>query len=273
MSTTDRTLSTTDTDQRTAEPTAGSFNHGTAAVQQQQLPSGESRNGALRAEIELLNAHVALLAAHADAILANPEWHAVRSPITRFGLAYAGDSVLSLGELCQHWSRGALIYGAESEAPVWLYRGGGSPLSGRGACHGADASGVAHCVQGNPLHFGLRMTSRAARNQPDADLSLADVLVALGVSAPSTRFFMKDRVGVPEQSPSATYNPNNRTLNIAGTDIQLDSTPNDMNATGLKLLDGHIVGDDGRVRIYVEGPCPPPRALPLIEQQLRKEDR
>lgn len=272
MSTTNRTPASTGPDQHTAQPIPGSFDHETATVQQQTRTS-EARTGALRAEIELLNAHVALLAARADAVLANPEWYAVRSPITRFGLAYAGESVLSLGELCQHWSRGALIYGAESEAPVWLYRGGGSPLSGRGACHGADAAGVPHCVQGNPLHFGLRMTSRAARNQSDADLSLADVLVALGVYAPSTRFFMKDRVGEPEPSPSATYNPNDRMLNIAGTDLHLDSTPYAMNATGLKLRDGHIVGDDGRVCIYVDGPCPSPRVLPLLEQRLRKEDR
>lgn len=254
-------------------PSSTRLDQQTATAQRQDGPQpAESTIGTLRAEAKLVLTHLPLIAAHADVIKANPEWYAVRSPIIAFSMIYRATANLSLGQLCEHWEKGTLMHHDDSGSPIWIYAGGGSPMSGAGRCRGVDALGVFHCLQGNPLHFGLDTIRFSSGPSGIIERTLADFLVTLGVDVPCTRFFLADKDGQPEQSPSATYNPHDRTLNIDGTDIDLDSLPDDIAVKELRLDDATIYSQYQRVRMFVDGPVPPLRTLPLLEKRVFGSD-
>ena len=195
--------------------------------------------GPLPAEIapqtrQLLARHGALLLSHRERLQSTDGWRGIVLTGLSFGLIYmGGESGIYLLDLLQAWSEGRLQVETD-DGPVWLYAGGGSPLSGAhtmqgfevrtGACgsypgiflptRGRSSAEIAAMVKATrlrserPSHWSLpQLLVQLGIEQPDALLHRAGVLVGRYDFASATLHWRDERVCFPLRAVDAVLSP------------------------------------------------------------------
>lgn len=257
---------------------------------------------AVDADRDLIRAHAQRFVRQVDAICNQPHLAGVRSPAMQLRVLWMGGRALSLGALVTAWTTGRLMAQDDHDEPVMLFDGAGSALSGAGRCSGVDRAGRIRSVSGSPLRFLRGGPAHPPLPECEASAwSLADAVVALGGSAPCTRFHLLDEEAQPSAEPIATYDPAERALTWSGGTrwplgegdagdlralpiyggvsvgggaarplrlgpLHLGGLEDEelRHACGLRLRGGRLETGSGWFPIALDGPTPPPGVLPLV---------
>lgn len=151
----------------------------------------------------LLARRGALLLSEREHLQSAEGWRGTVLTGLSFGMMYiGGESGIYLLDLLQAWSEGRLQVETET-GPVWLYSGGGSPLSGMHTMHGFEVrTGACGSYPGAFLPTRHRATAeiramvqvtRACSGRP-SHWSLPQLLSQLGIEQPAA---LLHRAGVP----------------------------------------------------------------------------
>lgn len=173
-----------------------------------ELAAMRAAAGPLPADIaqqtkHLLARHGALLLSQRERLQSAEGWRGLVLTGLSFGMMYiGGEGGIYLQDLLQAWSEGRLQ--VETDAgPVWLYSGGGSPLSGMHTMQGFEVrTGACGSYPGAFLPTRRRATAEIramvqatrARSGRPSHWSLPQLLSQLGIKQPAADLH---RAGVP----------------------------------------------------------------------------
>ncbi|MCP5484291.1 MAG: hypothetical protein H7A22_02070 [Spirochaetales bacterium] len=156
-----------------------------------------------------------LIRSRGDEILSRPDWYFVRSASFYFLMAYiSGSGPLTLGEMTLLWQtedgRGRCPH---CQGVVFLFRAGGSPLTGNHWIHGICPSCRSHVEWMRPTPFALNVAApiMRAKSQSEkfaarfrcsgsSDLDLYDVILAMGGRVPLVDRIRRSWPTVPQDT-------------------------------------------------------------------------
>jgi transcriptional regulator with XRE-family HTH domain len=259
----------------------------------------------IAADRALFCEHIRLFLDRADLVQSRAELRNVLSPAASFRILWRGGGIATLGGLIAAWSQGGLQAEVEGKR-VYLFAGSGSQLSGSGSSLGASICGAMQTAPGSPSKY-IRSAVPWTRREPVSGYSLADVVVALGGTAPSTVLRRVDVSANPRSDVFGTYDPNVRMFQLSGGDAYVLASGEEwaglartaesfgsvavggrhkaplrlgpdlslgafetgaLQASGYAFVDGRLQRDDGYVPLQIDGPSLPSSLLPVIATEL-----
>ncbi|GMV41932.1 MAG: hypothetical protein AMXMBFR64_36480 [Myxococcales bacterium] len=157
-----------------------------AARSAYDIRAGRAR--ATRSDTRLLAENLDRLLAMYHTIEQRPGWRDIRVYPAHARVFFRPGGRLPLGALLGMWRDGVLV--VESDGHRWyVFQGGGSPLSGRGAAVAFRAGTGEWRTVSDTSHFAQRAIRRVDRGPGSPALSLGQLLSTLGIPVPDIAVF------------------------------------------------------------------------------------